>query len=62
MKQFKNILVGVDLSQGDRLVSDELPPPTLEAIERALWLAKLNSSATSVLQRNRYFCSGSAND
>lgn len=44
MKQFKNILVGVDLSQGDRLVSDELPPPTLEAIERALWLAKLNSA------------------
>lgn len=44
MKRFKNILVGIDLSQGDRLVSDELPPPTVEAVERSLWLAKVNSA------------------
>ncbi|GMU33322.1 MAG: hypothetical protein AMXMBFR20_11940 [Planctomycetia bacterium] len=44
MRDFKNILVGVDLSQGDHFVSDELPPPSIEAIERALWLAKLNSA------------------
>lgn len=44
MKDFKNILVGVDLSQGDQFVSNELPPPSTEAIERALWLAKLNSA------------------
>lgn len=42
MKKFKNILVGVDLSAGDKLVSQDLSPPTLEAIERALWLAKLS--------------------
>lgn len=44
MKDFKNILVGVDLSQGDQFVSNELPPPSVEAIERALWLAKVNSA------------------
>lgn len=44
MKCFKNILVGIDLSQTDRLVSSELPPPSAEAVERALWLAKLNSA------------------
>jgi universal stress protein E len=44
MRQFKNILVGVDLSQSDRFVSNELPPPSVEAIERALWLANRNSA------------------
>ena len=44
MKRFQNILVGVDLSDGDRMVCDELSPPTAEAVERALWLAKLNSA------------------
>jgi universal stress protein E len=44
MKRFSNILVGVDLSAGDCFVSDELSPPTEEAIERAMWLAKLNSA------------------
>ncbi|QDU89008.1 Universal stress protein E [Pirellulimonas nuda] len=43
MRRFQNILVAVDLSQADRLVSDVLPLPTEEAIERALWLAKLNA-------------------
>lgn len=36
--------MGVDLSQGDRIVSDLIPPPTAEAILRARWLAKLNSA------------------
>jgi universal stress protein E len=44
MQRFQNILVGVDLSQGDRFVSDQIPPPSVEAIERARWLAKLNSA------------------
>ena len=44
MQRFKNIVVGVDLSQTDRFVSDELPPPSVEAVERALWLAKRNSA------------------
>lgn len=44
MQRFKNILVGVDLSQADRFVSRELPPPSVEAVERALWLAKRNSA------------------
>ena len=49
MKRFKNILVGVDLAVGSRLVGDELPPPTAEAIERAFWLAKLNSAKLFLL-------------
>lgn len=45
MKRFKNILAGVDLAQGDVLVSDNLSPPTEEAaIARAMWLAKSNSA------------------
>lgn len=44
MKRFNNILVGVDLAQGDVLVSDNLVPPTEEAVTRAIWLAKTNSA------------------
>lgn len=44
MQRFKSILVGVDLSAGDRLVSRELLPPTAEAVNRALWLAKTNEA------------------
>jgi universal stress protein E len=44
MRRFKNILVGVDLSQADRFVASELPLPSVEAVERALWLAKRNSA------------------
>ena len=44
MRRFKNILVGVDLSHGDRFVSRELLPPSVEAVERALWLAKQNTA------------------
>ena len=45
MKRFKSLLVGVDLSRGDRYVSDELVPPTEEAVQRALWLARTNSAS-----------------
>ena len=45
MKRFKNILVGVDLSSGDLLVTNDLPPPTQEAVDRALWLAQQNGAA-----------------
>lgn len=44
MKRFTNILVGVDLSAGDRLVSSELADSTVEAIDRAIWLANLHSA------------------
>ncbi len=44
MKRFTNILVGVDLSKGGALVSKKLAKPSREAVERALWLAKLNSA------------------
>lgn len=44
MKRFKNILVGVDLSETDRFVSDKLPVPSEAAVQRAMWLAKANSA------------------
>lgn len=47
MQGFRNILVGVDLSHADRLVSSELGPPTQEAVRRAIWLAgQLSSDLT----------------
>lgn len=44
MKRFKKILVGVDLSQGDRIVSDQLPDPTSAAIRRSVWLARISGA------------------
>ena len=35
MKRFKTILVGVDLAQGDVLVSENVVPPTEEAVAHA---------------------------
>ncbi len=49
MKRFKKILVGVDLSWGDRFVSEELTPPNAEAVRKALWLAGLNSASVHFL-------------
>lgn len=40
MHRFKNILVGLDLSSGDRIVARELNPATQEAIRQALWVAE----------------------
>ena len=44
MKRFKSILVGVDLADGERLVSSNLKEPSKEAVERAIWLAKASSA------------------
>ncbi len=44
MKRFKSILVGVDLADGERLVSSNLKEPSREAVERAIWLAKASSA------------------
>ncbi|MEQ8853878.1 universal stress protein [Gimesia sp.] len=44
MQRFKKILVGVDLSSGDHLVSDEVSPASQEAVDRAIWLAGSNSA------------------
>ena len=39
MNRFQRILVAVDLASGDDLVSDELVPPSREAVGQAVWLA-----------------------
>jgi len=44
MQQFQNILVGIDLSHGDRLATSELNLPTQIAIRRAIWLAEHSSA------------------
>ncbi|MGI9457580.1 MAG: universal stress protein [Aeoliella sp.] len=49
MKRFQRILVGVDLSWGDRFVAEELSAPNAEAVSQALWLAKLNSATIDFL-------------
>ena len=49
MKRFKKILVGVDLSWGDRFVADELSRPNAEAVSQALWLAKQNAASIDFL-------------
>lgn len=49
MKRFKNILVGVDLSERGKLVADTLPEASAEAIDQALWLAKLNEARVTFL-------------
>lgn len=40
MQQFRNILVGVDLSSSDRLAATQLGGATAVAVERAIWLAQ----------------------
>ncbi len=40
MKHIDNVLIGVDLSDGDKLVSPDFAPSTLEAIELGLRIAK----------------------
>ena len=49
MKQFKKILVGIDLSYGDRFVGEELSAPNAEALRRALWLANENNAEVTLL-------------
>lgn len=40
MQRFQNILVGVDLSDADRIVSPELSVSSKAAVDQAIWLAK----------------------
>ncbi len=40
MTQVKNILVGIDLSQADRLVATDISEANRHAIDKALWLAE----------------------
>lgn len=49
MQQFRKILVGVDLSSGDRLASSDLSAPTKEAVKRAVWLAGQLSAEVTFL-------------
>lgn len=49
MKKFKSILVGVDLSWCDSLVGEELSEPNQEAVDLALWLAKINGASIEFL-------------
>ena len=50
MQSFRKILLGVDLSRGDRLVSDELTAATEEATHRAFWLgAQLATAELTIL-------------
>ncbi len=44
MAKFRNILVGVDLSSADRLAAADLKPPTREAINGAIRLAKMTDA------------------
>lgn len=49
MRYFKKILVGVDLSGGDRFVANDLSPPNAEAVRQAVWLAKINDASIDFL-------------
>ncbi len=40
MEQFRNILVGIDLSDDDRMVCGKLSEPNRAALDKAIWLAK----------------------
>lgn len=40
MERFQNILVGVDLSDGDPCLSHDLSPPARSAVRKALWVAE----------------------
>ena len=50
MDRFRTILVGVDLSSGDRFVDEsELGPASRTALERASWLAQRNAAPVHVV-------------
>jgi len=38
MQQFRNILVGVDLTQIDEISAEHIPAPSREAVKQAIWL------------------------
>lgn len=49
MQQFRKILVGLDLSCGDRLAAAELTPTTRVVIARAMWLAEQNNASLTFM-------------
>lgn len=49
MRCFKKILVGADLSGGDRFVANHLSAPNEEAVRQAIWLAKINGASVDFL-------------
>ena len=49
MDRFRNILVGVDLSDGDLCLSHELSPPTRAAVNKAIWLAEHTGARVTFL-------------
>jgi len=49
MKRFQNILVGVDLLVGDRLVGDALLAPSEEAVRQALWVAAPSGARVTLM-------------
>jgi len=44
MQRFQKILVGVDLCDGGRLISDNLSATCRTAVDKALWLASQTSA------------------
>ena len=49
MQHFKKILVGVDLSHGDRFCNEKLNPPTIQAVQHAIWLAQHRSAEVTFM-------------
>lgn len=49
MQHFRKILVGVDLSSADRLAAEDLAAPTMEAVNRAIWLAGHSSAELTLM-------------
>jgi len=49
MKRFRNLLVAIDLSHADRLVSPDLTPPNRKAVEQGIWLARINRARITFL-------------
>jgi universal stress protein E len=48
MQHFRNILVGIDLSNADRQADVELAPPSQQALRRAMWLAAHTSGKLTI--------------
>lgn len=49
MQDFKRILVGIDLSDDERFVADEVSASTRAAIDKAIWLARQTSGHITFL-------------
>lgn len=49
MQDFKRILVGIDLSDDERFVTDDVAPSTRAAVDKAIWLARQTSGHITFL-------------